>query len=123
MPFIINNENIDTLYKIEIYNYSDIEFSEFIKNYKNIIQSEKNKKIKIIFDASKLTTITIKQTTKLSLFLLNMKNLHKKNLEKFTIIVENNLIREIIDIVFKIIPPVRPYKIVKNIEDAYSYIL
>jgi hypothetical protein len=123
MPFIINNENIDTLYKIEIYNYSDIEFSEFIKNYKKIIQSEKKKKIKIIFDASKLTTITIKQITKLSLFLLNMKNLHKKNLEKFTIIVENNLIKEIIDIVFKIIPPVCPYKIVKNIEDAYNYIL
>jgi hypothetical protein len=122
MPFIINNENIDTLYKIEIYDYTDVEFCEFIKNYKKIIQSEE-KKIKIIFDASKLSRITIKQITKLSLFLLNMKNLHKKNLEKFTIIVVNNLIREIIDIVFKIIPPVRPYKIVKNIEDAYSYIL
>tara|TARA_B100000497_G_C7312740_1_gene210116 strand:+ start:101 stop:469 length:369 start_codon:yes stop_codon:yes gene_type:complete len=122
MPFIINNENIDTLYKIEIYDYTDVEFCEFIKNYKKIIQSEE-KKIKIIFDASKLSRITIKQITKLSLFLLNMKKLHKKNLEKFTIIVVNNLIREIIDIVFKIIPPVRPYKIVKNIEDAYSYIL
>ena len=122
MPFIINNENIDTLYKIEIYDYTDVEFCEFIKNYKKIIQSDE-KKIKIIFDASKLSRITIKQITKLSLFLLNMKNLHKKNLEKFTIIVVNNLIREIIDIVFKIIPPVRPYKIVKNIEDAYSYIL
>ena len=122
MPFIINNENIDTLYKIEIYDYTDVEFCEFIKNYKKIIQSEE-KKIKIIFDASKLSRITIKQITKLSLFLLNMKNLHKKNLEKFTIIVVNNLIREIIDIVFKIIPQVRPYKIVKNIEDAYSYIL
>jgi hypothetical protein len=122
MPFIINNENIDTLYKIEIYDYTDVEFCEFIKNYKKIIQSEE-KKIKIIFDASKLSRITIKQITKLSLFLLNMKNLHKKNLEKFTIIVVNNLIREIIDIVFKIIPPVRPYKIVKSIEDAYSYIL
>ena len=79
-------------------------------------------KIKIIFDASLLTNISFKQVKILSIFLISMKPIHKNKLDKFAIVIVNKYVSNILNVIFVVIPPVRPYSIVNNIEEAKKYI-
>tara|TARA_Y100000389_G_scaffold16351_2_gene14443 strand:- start:599 stop:991 length:393 start_codon:yes stop_codon:yes gene_type:complete len=94
-----------------------LSFIEFYQSAYNNIQ-----KTYIIFNALQLEQITIKQCYKLALMMQNMRPIHKQKLECFAIIVNSPLILHILRFVFSIVPPVRPYIIVNNNKDAYTYI-
>ena len=108
------------IFHIKIVNYEDEQFQDFTVRYKNILQHSPNK-VYFIFDTLELTSISTLQSLKLSLFLQNMRPLHRTKLEKFTIILVNSHIKKILDVVFRIVPPVRPYKITSNIEEATNF--
>jgi len=99
---------------------SHIDFISFLEFYQlayNNIQ-----KTYIIFNALKLEQITIKQCYKLALMMQNMRHIHKQKLECFAMIINSPLILNILRFVFSLVPPVRPYIIVNNDNDAYKFI-
>lgn len=108
-------------FNISIKNFSDKELIEFMTSYKCLINRYCNK-IKIIFDASLLTNISFKQVKILSIFLISMKPIHREKLDKFAIVIVNKYVSNILNFIFVVIPPVRPYSIVNNIEEAKKYI-
>ena len=117
MPFEIEQSD-KNLYKIKISDFTDEEFYNFTLNYR-LIFKDLVEKIYIIFDSWNLEDITYNQIIKLSLFLQQMKPIHKKQLERFSILVSNKKIVKIIDIVFFIVPPVRPYKVMYLSNEDY----
>lgn len=110
-----------SIFHIKIVNYDDKQFQDFTMRYKNILQHSPTK-VYFIFNTLELTNISTLQSLKLSLFLQNMRPLHINKLEKFTIILVNSYIKKILDVVFRIVPPVRPYKITPNMEEARHFI-
>lgn len=108
-------------FTISIKNFNNKELIQFMASYKCLINKYDNK-IKIIFDASLLTNITFKQVKILSIFLISMKPIHKNKLDKFAIVIVNKYVSNILNFIFVVIPPVRPYSIVNNIEEAKKYI-
>ena len=96
------------------------DFNSFLEFYQlayNNIQ-----KTYIIFNAFHLENITIKQCYKLALMMQNMRPIHKQKLECFVMIINSSLILHILRFVFSLVPPVRPYIIVNNLNDAYKFI-
>ena len=96
------------------------DFNSFLEYYQlayNNIQ-----KTYIIFNALNLEHITVKQCYKLALMMQNMRPIHKQKLECFVMIISSSLILHILRFVFSLVPPVRPYIIVNNLNDAYKFI-
>tara|TARA_A100001011_G_scaffold400833_1_gene519572 strand:+ start:6789 stop:7202 length:414 start_codon:yes stop_codon:yes gene_type:complete len=116
----LNNIN-KQIFLINICDYNSEEFEHFTKRYKNILQFS-TKKIFIIFNTLNLNSISAIQCLKLILFLENMKPLHRLKLHKFSIIIKNVKIIEILNNVFKVVPPVRPYKLTKTIDESIQYV-
>lgn len=113
-------DEINKIYKIDISNFTDDELDKFISEYKILLNSGNN--FKIIFSSLELENISFRQVVKLGLFLESFKPVHRKNLDKFCIIIKNNKIISILNGLFLLVPPVRPYILVTNLEEGLKYI-
>ena len=83
---------------------------------------ENDSRISLMFSSLELTNITLNQILKLSLFLQKMKPTHRKKLEKFAIVVTSEKIIKMLNIVFVLVPPVRPYIVVMTDEDGERFL-
>lgn len=121
MPLTIV-EKPNNLYDIKISDFTDEELDNFFVEYE-LIYKNLTKKIYIVFDSWNLQDISYSQILKLSLFLQKMKPIHINHLEEFIILLSNNKILKIIELVFIIVPPVRPYKLkyLKNYSDKDNF--
>lgn len=108
------------IYNVIISDFTDEELENFIIDYKILLNSDSN--FKIIFSSLELENISIKQILKLGIFLDSFKPIHRKNLDKFCIIIKNNKIIKILNGLFTLIPPVRPYLLVQTFEEGLKYI-
>lgn len=113
-------DEINKIYKIDISDFTDDELDKFISEYKILLNGGNN--FKIIFSSLELENISFRQVVKLGLFLESFKPVHRINLNKFCIIIKNTKIISILNGLFLLVPPVRPYKLVTNLEEGLKYI-
>ena len=113
-------DEINKIYKIDISDFTDDELDKFISEYKILLNSGNN--FKIIFSSLELENISFRQVVKLGLFLESFKPVHRINLNKFCIIIKNKKIISILNGLFLLVPPVRPYILVTNLEEGLKYI-
>ncbi len=113
-------DKLNKIYNIKISDFTDEELDNFIINYKILLNSDNN--FKMIFSSLELENITFRQIVKLGIFLESIRSVHRKNLDKFCIIIKNNKIIKILNGLFILIPPVRPYLIVETFEKGLKYI-
>lgn len=90
---------------------NDLLLNNFMIQYKNYILMI-NKKIELEFDITECNTISLKLLLKFALYLNTLKQLHKRKLNSFIIKVNNNSIKNLINILFTLSPPVVDYKII-----------
>ena len=109
-------DEINKIYKIDISDFTDDELDKFISEYKILLNGGNN--FKIIFSSLELENISFRQVVKLGLFLESFKPVHRKNLDKFCIIIKNKKIISILNGLFMLVPPVRPYILVTNLEEG-----
>ena len=90
---------------------SDRDLNQYFIDYINLLTMS-TVPIVIIFDMRNLMFPNISHLTKHILFIKKMKHLHKIKLEMFYLIINKNIIKNLVDYIFTIIPPVVPYKII-----------
>ncbi len=94
------------------------EFIQYMWYYRNLLNSKR----KIIFDLKLIEHIPCNIFLEYIAFIEKMKPIHRKNLEIFYLIFnENSYIKNLIELAFTIIKPVTPYKIINNYEDVINY--
>jgi hypothetical protein len=113
-------DEINKIYKIDISNFTDDELDKFILEYKILLNSGNN--FKIIFSSLELENISFIQVVKLGIFLESFKPVHRRNLDKFCIVIKNKKIIRILNGLFMLIPPVRPYLLVETFDEGLNYI-
>jgi hypothetical protein len=113
-------DKINKIYNIKISDFTDEELDKFISEYKILLNSGNN--FKIIFSSLELENISFRQVVKLGLFLESFKPVHRTNLNKFCIIIKNNKIISILNGLFMLVPPVRPYLLVQTYDEGLNYI-
>tara|TARA_B100000424_G_C22942770_1_gene501620 strand:- start:1463 stop:1843 length:381 start_codon:yes stop_codon:yes gene_type:complete len=122
MSFTIEKKS-ESYYRIVIKDFNDDEFNVFMGNYVELFSEvENDSRISLMFSSLELTNITLNQILKLSLFLQKMKPTHRKKLEKFAIVVTSEKIIKMLNIVFVLVPPVRPYIVVMTDEDGERFL-
>lgn len=113
-------DNDNKIYNMKISDFTDEELDNFIISYKILLNSGSN--FKIIFTSLELENISFSQIIKLGIFLELFKPVHRRNLDKFCIIIKNKKIIKILNDLFIWIPPVRPYLLVHTFEEGLNYI-
>ncbi len=113
-------DNDNKIYNIKISDFTDEELDNFITSYKILLNSGSN--FKMIFTSLELENISFSQVVKLGIFLESFKPVHRTNLDKFCIIIKNEKIIKILNGLFMLIPPVRPYLLVQTLEEGLKYI-
>jgi hypothetical protein len=120
MPITITNIG-KNIYKATFTDFTEEELAYFITDYKNIYNNS-TEKLYFMFCTLSLSNISPRHVLKLTLFIENMKPIHRTHLEKFAMIVYSKKILNILNGVFAVVKPVRPYKIVNTYEEASTYI-
>ncbi len=113
-------DHTNKIYNVRISDFTDEELDNFIISYKILLNSDNN--FKMIFSSLELENISFRQVVKLGLFLESFRPVHRKNLDKFCIIIQNNKIIKILNGLFILIPPVRPYLLVQTFDQGLNYI-
>ena len=90
---------------------NDVLLNEFMIQYMNYILMIEEK-IELNFDITECELISIKHLIKFALYLNTLKSLHKKKLNLFIIKINNNAIKNLINMLFTLSPPVVEYKII-----------
>ena len=121
MPIVIEvYDKNNKIYNVSISDFTDEELDNFIISYKILLNSDNN--FKMIFSSLSLQNITFRQVVKLGIFLESFKPVHRRNLDKFCIVIKNRKIIKILNGLFMLIPPVRPYLLVETYEEGLKYI-
>ena len=90
---------------------NDSLLNDFMIQYKNYINTIKNK-IELTFDITECDLIPMQLLIKFALYLNTLKPLHKEKLTSFIILVNNSAIKNLINILFTLSPPVVNYEII-----------
>ena len=99
---------------------SDSEMDNFIISYQN--EFTRIDKKSIIFNALNIERLTISQAMKMANMMQNMRDTHNKKLSCFAIVLSNSFIINILNFIFTLVPPVRPYIVCNTIEKAKNFI-
>ena len=73
---------------------------------------------KIIFDTTTVTAYETSCVFKQILLNLKLKEVHKTKMSHFVVVVNNEKIRNLLQVVFNVVPPVSSYDIVETAADA-----
>ena len=82
-----------------------------------------NYRFSIIFDLAKLGLLDLKKYREWADLFIEYKELTKKYINKTSIITDNKLIKNSLNIFFNIYTTVRPMKLCENVEDAKQFVL
>jgi ABC-type polysaccharide transport system permease subunit len=99
---------------------TDKEMDHFIVAYQN--EFTKVNKKSIIFNGLNIEHLSFGQSMKMANMMQDMRNTHIKKLSCFAIVLSNSIIIGILNFIFKLVPPVRPYIVCNNIEEAKKFI-
>ena len=107
---ISNNHTIITFEK----SVTNEEFTEYMIYYANLLTIKR----KIIFDLKLIENIPSKVLLQYIIFMNKMKPIHKKNMEVFYLVFdENSYIKNLVELAFKIVKPVSPYHIINRVDE------
>ena len=104
----------DSIVKIKMNNsiQDDNDFNSFLESWLQLYYLEKD--FIFIFDTSNVGYIPIKYSLKMSAFIKNLKRRDYQYLQKSIILVNNNIVKRMLDLIFYIQPPVAPVYIINN---------
>jgi len=118
------------------YNYSDLDphiwyikfgkmadenqFQSFLVQYESRYINFNKKSI--IFNALDIEHMTFSQCYHLANMMQRMRPVHMQKLSCFTIVISNPYIISLLNFVFSIVPPVRPYIVCKTVDMAKKFI-
>lgn len=99
---------------------TDTEMDHFIVAYQN--EFTKVNKKSIIFNGLKIERLSFGQSMKMANMMQDMRDIHNQKLSCFAIVLSNSMIIGILNFIFKLVPPVRPYIVCNTIEKAKNFI-
>ena len=93
----------------------DNDFDNFLNNWLQLYYLQKD--FIFIFDTTKVGYVPIKYCFKMSAFIKNLKRKEYQYLQKSIILVNSIFVKNMLDIIFFIQPPVAPVYLTQNKED------
>jgi hypothetical protein len=96
------------------------DFQDIIAAFLKIFEFQKN--VAIIIDASSLKAINKQNLKNVRHCIRNNRPIFENYLKCSTIVIRSVIIKNVINTLFKIQPPVRPNKIVNSVEEAERFI-
>jgi len=93
----------------------DNDFDNFLSSWLQLYDIQKD--FIFIFDTTKVTYVPIKYCFKMSAFIKNLKKKNYQYLQKSIILVQSNFVKNMLDLIFYIQPPVAPVYLTQNKED------
>jgi len=99
---------------------TDSEMDHFIVAYQN--EFTKINKKSIIFNGLNIEYLSFGQSMKMANMMQDMRDIHNQKLSCFAIVLSNYIIIGILNFIFKLVPPVRPYIVCNTIEKAKNFI-
>ena len=100
---------------------SDDLSTRFLGPLNALLDSEKH--FSVIVDSTRVESVDVALTKMVISWLRSNRKRFKKYLRCSSIIVAGTLIRNILDIVFRVQTPVAPMKVVSNTEDAWGHVV
>lgn len=93
----------------------DNDFDKFLEEWLQLYNLQKD--FIFIFDTTNVGYIPIKYSFKMSAFIKNLKRKDYQYLKKSIILVQSNFVKNMLDLIFYIQPPVAPVYITQNKAD------
>ena len=93
----------------------DNDFDNFLNDWLQLYNLKKD--FIFIFDTTNVGYVPIKYSFKMSAFIKNLKRNDYQYLKKSIILVQSNLVKNMLDLIFYIQPPVAPVYLTQNQED------
>ena len=93
----------------------DNDFDKFIEEWLYLYNLQKE--FIFIFNTTNVGYIPIKYSLKMSAFIKNLKSKDYQYLKKSIILVQSNFVKNMLDLIFYIQPPVAPVYLTQNKED------
>jgi len=115
--YIYDNYEKNNIVKV-VFNSSikdDNDFDNFLEEWLQLYNLQKD--FIFIFDTTNVGYIPIKYSFKMSAFIKNLKRKDYQYLKKSIILVQSNFVKNMLDLIFYIQPPVAPVYITQNKAD------
>ena len=93
----------------------DNDFDNFLNEWLQLYNLKKD--FIFIFDTTNVGYVPIKYSFKMSAFIKNLKRMEYQYLKKSIILVKSNFVKNMLDLIFYIQPPVAPVYLTQNQED------
>ena len=93
----------------------DNDFDNFLNSWLQLYTLQKD--FTFIFDTTNVGYVPIKYSFKMSAFIKNLKRKDYQYLRKSIILVQSNFVKNMLDLIFYIQPPVSPVYLTQNKED------
>ena len=84
---------------------------------------ETDLRYKLLFDARKASTVDLKHLIRMGKWLVTMKDLTEKWMDRTGIMISNPTIKVLIQFVFKVYKAVRPFKVFSEPEETLKWII
>lgn len=110
----------DSIVKIKMNNtiQDDNDFNLFLKSWLQLYNLKKD--FIFIFDTSNVGFIPIKYSFKMCSFIKNLKSREYQYLQKSIILVNSNIVKRMLDLIFYLQPPVAPVYIINDVNHIKS---
>lgn len=99
---------------------SDQDFQDIIRAFMSIFDARRA--VSVIIDASQLKILTKQNVKDIRHFIKNNRPVFETYLKCSSLVIRSVIIKNIINTIFKIQPPVRPNLIVNSMEDADRFV-
>ncbi len=96
----------------------DNDFDNFLNSWLQLYNLKKD--FTFIFDTTNVGYVPIKYSFKMSAFIKNLKRNDYQYLQKSIILVKSNFVKNMLDIIFYIQPPVAPVYLTQNKTDIHK---
>jgi|TARA_B110000114_G_C14995880_1_gene358569 hypothetical protein len=104
---------VTVIFNSRIENEKD--FDDFLLQWINLYNNKKS--FTFIFDTSKVGYVPILYCLKMSAFISNLKKQKHQFLDKSIILINSNIVKHMIDIIFMFQSPIAPVYITNNIDE------
>ena len=104
----------DSIVKVKFANNvtNDEDFNAFVQEWKNIYALQRD--FIFVFDTKQVGFIHIKYSIQMTKFIKKLKKEPHQYLQKSIILVQNNIVKRMLDFIFAIQPPVAPVYLTSN---------
>lgn len=104
---------------------NDEQISRFFDGWTNLYSTsiETKTRFKFFIDIRELTSVDMKYLIMISKYLVKMKKVTESWMDRTGILVSSNIIKQLLDFVFTIYKPVRPFKIFNDPVEGLTWVI